>query len=126
MDRENLLLLVDGILSALELDHWFLPEWVQLGFIDYIDRRYLLAQERYTQAHRCFRAKDSTSNWEQLGLMWVRKLEDVIWSRTFAGGGDEPCRLCCVPLDAIFRVPGRFAKAATMEAGQGTVGCLPA
>ena len=36
------------------------------------------------------------------------------------GRGDEPCRLCCVPLGAIFRVPGRFAKAATMEAGQGT------
>ena len=108
-----------AFLSAVELDDWFLPAWMQLGFIDFIERRHLLAQERYAQALRCFR-KRSTCDWEQLGLMWVGKLEDVVWSRAAASEGDRPCRPCCVPLGAIFRVSGRFAKATVMDAGEGT------
>lgn len=105
--------------SAVSLDPWFLPAWMQLGYLHFLARRYGEAEEAWREALRCFRGGQEVV-WEQLGLMWTGKVEEVVWNRAAAEGRRRGVRPACVGFGAIFRVPGRWARGVRVEVGEGT------
>ncbi|KAF8533720.1 hypothetical protein BDD12DRAFT_898088 [Trichophaea hybrida] len=108
-----------SFLAAVSLDPWFLPAWMQLGYISFVCRRYVEAGERWREALRCFRG-GKEARWEQLGLMWTGSVEEVVWNLAAAEGRKRGVRPGCVGFGAIFRVPGRWARGVRVEPGVGT------
>jgi len=109
---------------SLEMDHWFCAGWIQLGGMLFQDRRFKDALFAYNEALRCFRDRQQI-DYEQLGLCYIARFEEVLWNRAATQRALEldelpGTRPFQVPVGAIFRVPGRWARARLKNVGEGT------
>ncbi|KAI5856626.1 hypothetical protein BZA05DRAFT_332468 [Tricharina praecox] len=117
-------LAVENFERSIELDHWFCVGWMQLGGILFQDRRYKDAMFVFGEALRCFRNREEI-DYEQLGLKYVVKHEEVLWNRAAVQRALEldelrGARTYQVPIGSLFRVPGRWARSRMKAVGDGT------
>jgi hypothetical protein len=109
---------------AVEMDSWFCAAWMMLGALRFNEGEYVQAKQAWNDALKCLRGR-KTIDYEQLGLAYTVHYEEVLWNRAAAEralelGGSAGMRPACVPMGAIFRVPGRLAKVRGNSVGEGT------
>jgi hypothetical protein len=109
---------------AVMMDSWFCAAWLMLGSVRFNEGEYEDAKQAWNTALKCFRGR-KTIDYEQLGLAYTVHYEEVLWNRAAAEralemGGSAGVKPACVPMGAIFRVPGRIAKVRGKVVGQGT------
>jgi tetratricopeptide (TPR) repeat protein len=109
---------------AVMMDSWFCAAWLMLGSVRFNEGEYEDAMQAWNTALKCFRGR-KTIDYEQLGLAYTVHYEEVLWNKAAAEralemGGSAGVKPACVPMGAIFRVPGRIAKVRGKVVGQGT------
>lgn len=105
---------------AVEIDVFFVVGWLMLGHVAFEQRRFKDAEASFAEALRRMRG-GARVEYEQLGLAYTVRREQVLWNRALARRA-EGGRCWCVPAGGLFRVDARKMTGEVRErvVGEGT------